>query len=250
MPATKPDYGVDAPGVLRGLMLAAAACLLAGASIQHNYGGVVHFHVGTTPVALALTPMLLWTGTVLLVEAALYLLYVKWGKFRHRDRVLGYYKWRGDEHVLDVGCGRGLLLVGAAKLLQPSGRATGIDIWSNKDMGGNSMAATQRNIIMEGVTQRCELLSMGAQEMTFPDASFDVVVSNLCLHNIYDARLRKQAVLQIARVLKPGGVALLSDYKRTGEYARTLRAQGFHVERPWGSVLNFPPLRTVIARKP
>ena len=34
----------------------------------------------------------------------------------------------GDEKVLDVGCGRGLLLIGAAKRLK-SGKATGIDVW-------------------------------------------------------------------------------------------------------------------------
>ena len=43
------------------------------------------------------------------------LVYSKWGKFRHRDRMLNMIAWRGDEHVLDVGTGRGLLIIGAAK---------------------------------------------------------------------------------------------------------------------------------------
>jgi ubiquinone/menaquinone biosynthesis C-methylase UbiE len=87
--------------------------------------------------------------------------------------------------------------------------------------------------------------------MPFADASFDVVVSNLCLHNIYDRPTRLQALHQIARVLKPGGIALLSDYKRTGEYAAELRKAGLSVELRWGSFLTtFPPLRVVIARKP
>ena len=79
------------------------------------------------------------------------------------------------------------------------------------------------------------LVSAGAQEMPFADASFDVVVSNLCLHNIYDRVTRQKAVAEIARVLKPGGVALLSDYRHTREYATRLRAIGFVVERQWGS---------------
>ena len=82
-----------------------------------------------------------WTGGFLIVEGLLFLLYVKVGKFRHRDFMLGLHSWRGDEQVLDVGCGRGLLLAGAAKriaALSGSGHATGIDVWLNVDMGGNS----------------------------------------------------------------------------------------------------------------
>ena len=64
--------------------------------------------------------------------------------------------------------------------------------------------------------------------MPFPDASFDVIVSNLCLHNIYDRPTRRKALHEIVRVLAPGGVALISDYKLTGEYAASwrLRADG------------------------
>jgi len=149
-----------------------------------------------------------------------------------------------------VGCGRGLLLAGAAKLLNSNGRATGVDIWSTHDMGGNSEAATRHNLELEGISDRCTLLGVPAQEMTFPDGTFDVVLSNLCLHNIYDRKLRRQALQQIIRVLKPGGVAILSDYKLTGSYAEQLREAGLVVERRWGNPLyTFPPLRIVVARK-
>ena len=51
-------------------------------------------------------------------------------------------------------------------------------------------------------------------------------------------------------MLKPGGEAILSDYKLTGEYAEQLRVAGFSVERRWGNPLyTFPPLRIVIAHK-
>jgi SAM-dependent methyltransferase len=71
------------------------------------------------------------------------------------------------------------------------------------------------------------------------------------LHNIYDRPTRQQAVAEIARVLKPGGLALLSDYRHTGEYAAKLRSSGWAVQRHWGNVLTtFPPLRIVVAHKP
>jgi arsenite methyltransferase len=242
--STKPDYGIDAPGVLRNLFLFGTLCLLVGIFAPSP------LRLG--PISLT-SQTFFWPAGFLIVEGLLFLLYVKVGKFRHRDFMLGLHTWRGDENVLDVGCGRGLLLAGAAKriaALSGSGHATGIDVWSNVDMGGNSADATQHNLALEGVSSLCTLISQPAQEMPFPDATFDVIVSNLCLHNIYDAPTRHKALAQIVRVLKPGGVALISDYKRTGEYAQNFRDSGLIVEKKRGSLLTtFPPLTVVIARK-
>lgn len=237
----RPNYGIDAPNVLRNLFVFGVLCIVLALVTP------AQVHIGS--VILALHGMFWWTGGFLLVEGFLYLFYVKKGKEFQRDKLLGMYTWRGDEHVLDVGCGRGLLLVGAAKRV-PSGHATGIDIWSKEDMAGNSEEATRRNLNLEGVADRCTLVSAGAQEMPFADASFDVVVSNLCLHNIYDKPTRQRAIAEIARVLRPGGTAVISDYKLTGEYAAKLRELGFTVQRRWGSAWAFPPLRVVEARKP
>jgi SAM-dependent methyltransferase len=240
--SAQPDYGVDAPSVLRNLFLFGTLCLLLSLFIPHT------FSLGHISFSLRIT--LRWTGGFLLAEGFLFLLYVKAGKFKHRDLILGLHTWSGDEQVLDVGCGRGLLLAGAARLLT-TGHATGIDLWSNVDMGANSPEATRRNLEIEGVAGRCSIVSVPAQEMTFPDGAFDVVVSNLCLHNIYDRTTRQAALAQIVRVLKPGGIALISDYKRTGEYAKFFAAAGLTVTRRRGNILStFPPLTIVIARKP
>src|SRR5262249_54722402 len=144
--------------------------------------------------------------------------YSKVGKFRHRDRMLAKIAWRGDEQVLDVGTGRGLLLIGAAKK-SARGKATGIDIWSAKDLSANAMEATLANAVLEGVRDRVELKTEDASRMTFADSTFDVVVSNLCIHNIEDPKGRDNACREIARVLKPGGIAVISDFKNTGAYA-------------------------------
>lgn len=243
--ATKPDYGVDAPAVLRNLFLFGALSLLIAIFAPHI------IHLG--PVDLNARSFY-WPAGFLIVEGFLFLLYVKVGKFRHRDFMLSLHSWRGDENVLDIGCGRGLLLAGAAKriaALSGTGHATGIDVWSNVDMGGNSAAATQRNLNLEGISDLCTLVSQPAQEMSFADSTFDVIVSNLCLHNIYDAPTRRKALQQIVRVLKPGGIALISDYKLTGEYAREFGNAGLAIEYRRGSILaTFPPLNVVVARKP
>ena len=238
---TRPDYGVDAPNVMRNLLVIGAVLLVLCFALPRT------IHLGH--VDLQARGMFGWPGGFIFGEGLLFLLYVKVGKFRHRDFMLSMHTWRGDEQVLDVGCGRGLLLAGAAKRLT-TGHATGIDIWSNVDMGGNSEQATLRNLELEGMTERCSLVSAGAQQMPFENESFDVIVSNLCLHNIYDKPTRMRALHEIVRVLKPGGLALISDYKRTGEYEAEFFATGLKVERRWGSfATTFPPLRVVIARK-
>ena len=245
MTSTKPDYGIDAPAVMRNFFLAGLLCLILAIFAPRI------LHIG--PIDLN-SRSFYWPAGFLIGEGFLFLLYVKYGKFRHRDFMLGLHTWRGDENVLDVGCGRGLLLVGAAKriaALQGTGRATGLDVWSNVDMGGNSAAATQHNLDLEGVASCCTLISKPAQDMPFSDGTFDVIVSNLCLHNIYHAATRRSALQQIARVLKPGGIALISDYKLTAEYAKEFLHAGLIVEKKRGSfVTTFPPLTVVLARKP
>jgi len=242
----KPDYGVDAPAVLRNLFIFGALCVVCGFALPRE------LHLGD--VTFRLKSMFFWTGGCLLVEGCLYLVYVKVGKFKHRDYMLSLHTWKGDEQVLDVGCGRGLLLGGAAKRLIAggTGKATGLDKWSNVDMGGNSPEATLLNLEIEGVSDRCVVKSGTAQSMVFPNNSFDVVVSNLCLHNIKHRAAREEALAEIARVLRPGGVALLSDFRFTREYAKRLRAMGLEVERRrnWREwMVTFPPLTVVVARK-
>jgi arsenite methyltransferase len=143
---------------------------------------------------------------------------------------------------------------GAAKrlaVLNGTGRATSIDISSNVDMGGNTATATLHNLTLEGIQDLCTLVSQSAAEMAFPDATFNVILSNLCIHNLYDRPTRLRALDHIARVLKPGGIALISDYKLVGEYADELLQTGLQVEKKRGSLMTtFPPLTVVVARKP
>jgi arsenite methyltransferase len=68
-----------------------------------------------------LWPRLSWLAAAILMRWG-----SRVGKLRLRDRLLDTVAWRGDEQVLDAGCGHGLLLLGAARHLT-SGRAIGID---------------------------------------------------------------------------------------------------------------------------
>lgn len=229
------DYGTDAPGVIRNLFIAAVVCI------------ILPFFVSVVtigPVSIDLHG-LLWAGLSCGLGGVLMLVYVKYGKFRHRDAMLSMVSWKGNEQVLDIGTGRGLLLIGAAKHLT-SGKAVGIDIWSDTDMANNAEAHTRTNAQAEGVADKVEVLSMDAREMSFPDDSFDIILSNVCLHNIPDKAGRKEACLEIARILRKNGTGLISDFKNIHEYAENFKEAGLTVSLQRGSFLTtLPPLTTI-----
>ena len=121
----------------------------------------------------------------------------KVGKLWARDRLLDGLALRGDETVLDVGCGRGLLLIGAAKRLT-TGKAVGVDIWQTEDLSGNRPEATLENARLEGVAECVEVKDGDARRLPFADGAFDVIVTKEALHNIYNAAERDTAVREIA----------------------------------------------------
>lgn len=89
-----------------------------------------------------------------------------------------------------------------------------------------------------------------ARELPFEDGVFDVILSNLVLHNIPNATGRESAVREIARVLKPGGHLMLVDIWHTDQYARVLRESGLSdVVRSGLRFLIFPPVRVVNGTK-
>jgi ubiquinone/menaquinone biosynthesis C-methylase UbiE len=56
--------------------------------------------------------------------------------------------------------------------------------------------------ILGDAADRFEYKVMDAQQISYPDGSFDVVIANLMLYHIPD---RKKAISEISRVLKTGG---------------------------------------------
>ena len=239
-----PDYGLDAPGVVRkmgirgGVLIVLGILLYVMNQTTNPAGGralsSIALSIGITFVAVAL--VMIWSS--------------KSAKFGMRDSILDKFPWRGDEKVLDVGCGRGLFLIGAAKRLK-TGRATGIDLWQSEDLSGNRAEATLANAKFEGVGDRVKVETGDARKLPFPDRSFDVVVSSLTIHNIPDAVGREQAVSEMVRVLKPGGRLAILDIFQTPKYAKALERLGMaDVEL---SGMSFPwccPTWHVTSRKP
>jgi arsenite methyltransferase len=236
----KVDYGVDAPGVIRNLFLAGIALLVLCPFVPPVTAGGVTF---------IFTPMFRNTGIACIAGGVLMVVYSKFMKFRHRDKMLEMVNWRGDERVLDVGTGAGLLLIGAAKRLN-TGKAMGVDVWSTVDLSRNTRERTLRNAEIEGVKEKVEVLNGDATAMKFADGTFDVVLSNLVIHNIATRQGRDKACREIARVLKPGGVAVISDFVKTRQYQAEFEKAGLKIspESRWSWGV-FPPLRVIKATK-
>jgi arsenite methyltransferase len=231
--AAAPNYGLDAPGVVRNLVLASAAGLLlwlvtlTGLWSGTVVVGPVVFRVGGIGLVSfvlcgAMAGWMVWSSMV--------------GKLKERERLLDLLTWKGDEQVLDVGCGRGLMLIGAAKRLT-TGKATGIDLWQAEDLSGNRPEATLDNSRRENVADRVDVRTSDMRQLPFPDATFDVVLSMNAIHNLYAAPDRTKAIAEICRVLKPGGRVLIVDIRHAGQYAAALRQGGCSELQRRGSAL-------------
>lgn len=197
------------------------------------------------------------TGAVaalLIAAGASVLRFSRRGKFEVWADLLTGLRLRGDERVLDMGCGRGAVLLAAAKLV-PRGKAVGVDIW-RADQTSNSAAATWANADAERVADRVELHTRDMTDLEFSDESFDLVVSSLAIHNLPGNRARLSAIDEAVRVLRPGGRIVLADVGFTRLYAGRLQQLGMvDVDRKslgWRGWWGLPLLstQTVTATKP
>src|SRR5262245_12898244 len=90
------------------------------------------------------------------------------GKFLVWDELVDRLGLRGDEQVLDLGCGRGAVLLLAARRL--TARAVGVDLRRGADQSGNAAEATRRNARAEGVADRVALFTADLDSGVFQRA--------------------------------------------------------------------------------
>ncbi|HKC89777.1 MAG TPA: class I SAM-dependent methyltransferase [Candidatus Limnocylindria bacterium] len=212
------EYGIDAPYVPLRIGVAAVAALII-------------FFTGSALSIPTLAVPALNIGLALALSVADYLYASRVGKFAVWRELLLSLHLQGDEHAVDIGCGRGAVLLMAAKLV-PRGRAAGIDLWKTSDQSGNALEVTGRNAELERVADRVDLRTGDMRALPFEDDSFDLVLSSLAIHNIPDAAGRAKAIDEALRVLRPGGRIVIVDINATREYATGLRERGMaDVER-------------------
>lgn len=210
----RPNYGIDSPGIITGEAVIGTIALACAVFLPRIFGRDLR-----------------WLEIVIAVEffalAVSMLVYSKSGKLAIRDALLNSIPWKGDECVLDVGCGGGLLVIGAAHRV-PQGSAFGVDRWVRGALRGNGVEAVLRNAEAEKVGARVEVREGDARYLPFPDATFDVVVSNFVVHEVDTPQEREQMMREMVRVLRPGGRLAMVDFIFTRECVNILRRLGIN----------------------
>jgi SAM-dependent methyltransferase len=128
---------------------------------------------------------------------------------RFRDRTLAFAELQLGDHVLDVGCGTGVLTRRAADAVGPLGVVWGID--PAPDMIRIAMQAA-------GSTGNAAHFKLAAIEaLPFDSSSFDAVLASAVIHHL-PPDLKLIGLREVHRILKPGGRLLVVDVDRPSHW--------------------------------
>lgn len=112
-----------------------------------------------------------------------------------------------EDRVVDVGCGTGFLLLGAARR---ASQVVGVDVTPAM------LAEAKRRVDEAGLTN-VTLREATAEALPFADLRFDVALTRLTLHHLGDPG---RVLSEIHRVLRPGGRLVLCDITAADDPAK------------------------------
>lgn len=132
-----------------------------------------------------------------------------WGEMRRfRDFV------KDGDRVLDVGCGNGR----AYQLFE--GMTIG---YAGLDVSEGLIAEARRLVTAPGV----EFKVGSMLKLPYADASFDAVMAIASFHHVPSVSCRRQALAEMRRVLKPGGILFMTNWNRWKTHWRQILSTGF-----------------------
>ena len=114
--------------------------------------------------------------------------------------IINKYSWT-NKYVLEVGCGQGPTLNYLPGL---GARVHGID------MSIDSLKKAKHGALEMGISDKVEVSFGDAEKLKFANDTFDAVICNGVLHHTNDTQA---GIMEIYRVLKPGGFAIVMLYR-------------------------------------
>ena len=243
-PAGKTGYGVDEPRTLVELLIAGILAVVVGI--------IISAYTAPSSPRTADAALIGGSGVGFLILAVMAALYwsSRLGKPREMTKLVNSIPWGGEEVVLDLGCGRGLATIMAAKKME-TGLAVGVDTWSKSRVSGNDPHSVLANASEEQIESRVAAVKGASVQLPFADGSFDVILSGLAIHHLVPRRHRDVLFAEIKRVLKDGGRVGILDAGNGLEYSTLLQAKGLRdIEMHRLRFSSFPPFHVVVARKP
>jgi ubiquinone/menaquinone biosynthesis C-methylase UbiE len=111
------------------------------------------------------------------------------------ERLVAHAELNDGDSILDVACGRGAVLIPAARAVGHKGLAIGIDL-------SEQMTELTRGDVRQRNLPQARLMQMDAEWLDFDDAMFDAVFCGFGLFFFPDLG---RALAEIRRVLRPGG---------------------------------------------
>lgn len=123
-----------------------------------------------------------------------------------QTRLLGMADLQQGERVLDIACGTGLVTFRAVEKVGPEGEVIGTDI-------SEAMVASARETAAERDIRHATFDRQDAEDLRFPDASFDVALDALGLMYVPDPL---KAIKEMHRVLKGGGCTVVGVWGQRG----------------------------------
>ncbi len=138
---------------------------------------------------------------------------------------------KATDHILDVGCGPGTITTSLARYAS-EGKTIGVDISASVLQKAKSLAA-EANMATEGpgsvVFEEANVL----EGLPYPDNTFDIIYSSQVLGHLPPPDLPVQALVEMRRVLKPGGILASRDGVAHHFYPRGLVSISCAVKCPF-----------------